>query len=311
MGRIVEAYGKRFDKHQALTSISASECEDDLCEFIRQAWHIVEPGAEYFHNWHVDMLAEHLEAITYGVELDNGVLYNRLLINIPPGMMKSLLTSVFWPAWEWGPKNMPHMRYLCASHSQDLAVRNSTKMRRLIDSEWYQDRWGDRVKLTKDQNQKTKFENTATGFMQAVASGSITGARGDRVIIDDPHSVEGASSDQMRATTIEWFLEAVPTRLNKPLESAIVVIMQRLHEEDVSGVILDKGLGYDHIMLPMRYDPSRAMPTMLGLEDPRKEPGQLLFSKRFPEAVVDRDEKAMGPYAVAGQFDQAPTPRPS
>lgn len=309
MVRIVEAYGKRFDKHQALTSISASECEDDLCEFIRQAWHIVEPGAEYFHNWHVDTLAEHLEAITYGIELEDGSLYNRLLINIPPGMMKSLLTSVFWPAWEWGPKNMPHMRYLCASHSQDLAVRNSTKMRRLIDSEWYQDRWGDRVKLTKDQNQKTKFENTATGFMQAVASGSITGARGDRVIIDDPHSVEGASSDQMRATTIEWFLEAVPTRLNKPLESAIVVIMQRLHEEDVSGVILDRGLGYDHIMLPMRYDPSRAMPTMLGLEDPRKEPGQLLFPKRFPEAVVDRDEKAMGPYAVAGQFDQAPTPR--
>lgn len=309
MGRIVEAYGKKFDRDQVLTSISAADCEDDLCEFIRQAWHIVEPGAEYFHNWHVDMLAEHLEAITYGVELEDGSLYNRLLINIPPGMMKSLLTSVFWPAWEWGPKNMPHMRYLCASHSQDLAVRNSTKMRRLIDSEWYQDRWGDRVKLTKDQNQKTKFENTATGFMQAVASGSITGARGDRVIIDDPHSVEGASSDQMRASTIEWFLEAVPTRLNKPLESAIVVIMQRLHEEDVSGVILEKQLGYDHIMLPMRYDPSRAMPTMLGEVDPRKEPGQLLFPKRFPEAVVDRDEKAMGPYAVAGQFDQAPTPR--
>jgi len=306
---VVEYEGVKVDADDTLVSISAGECQDSLVEFIRQSWHIVEPGAEYFHNWHVDMLSAALEAITYGVELEDGSLYNRLLINIPPGMMKSLLTSVFWPAWEWGPKNMPHLRYLCASHSQDLAVRNSTKMRRLIDSEWYQARWGDRVKLTKDQNQKTKFENTATGFMQAVAAGSITGARGDRVIIDDPHSVESAASDQMRASTIEWFLEAVPTRLNKPMESAIVVIMQRLHEEDVSGVILDKGLGYDHIMLPMRYDTSRAMPTMLGLEDERHEPGQLLFPARFPESVVERDERAMGPYAVAGQFDQAPTPR--
>jgi predicted phage terminase large subunit-like protein len=306
---IVELFGKKIDARQTLIDISRDECEASLAEFIRQAWHIVEPGADYVHNWHVDMICEHLEAITYGVEFDDGTKYNRLLINVPPGMMKSLLTNVFWPAWEWGPRNMPHMRYLCASHSMDLAIRDSTKMRRLIESEFYQSRWGDIVQITKDQNQKTKFELTSTGFRQAVAAGSITGARGDRVIIDDPHSVEGANSDQQRASTIEWFLEAVPTRLNKPLESAIVVIMQRLHEEDVSGVILSKGLGYDHIMLPMRYEPGRAHETMLGLEDPRTEEGQLLFPSRFPEIVVDRDENAMGPYAVAGQFQQSPEPR--
>ena len=306
---IVEIFGKKIDAIETLISISRDECEESLAEFIRQAWHIVEPGAEYIHNWHVDLIAESLEAITYGVELEDGSLYNRLLINVPPGMMKSLLTNVFWPAWEWGPKNMPHLRYLCASHSMDLAIRDSTKMRRLIESEWYQARWGDRVQITKDQNQKTKFELTSTGFRQAVAAGSITGARGDRVIIDDPHSVEGANSDQQRASTLEWFLEAVPTRLNKPMESAIVVIMQRLHEEDVSGVILDKGLGYDHIMLPMRYEPGRSYETMLGLEDPRTKEGELLFPARFPEAVVDRDELAMGPYAVAGQFQQSPEPR--
>jgi len=306
---IVELFGKKIDAIETLISISRDECEESLAEFIRQAWHIVEPGAPYIHNWHVDLIAESLEAITYGVELDDGTPYNRLLINVPPGMMKSLLTNVFWPSWEWGPKNMPHLRYLCASHSMDLAIRDSTKMRRLIESDWYQARWGDRVQITKDQNQKTKFELTSTGFRQAVAAGSITGARGDRVIIDDPHSVEGANSDQQRASTIEWFLEAVPTRLNKPMESAIVVIMQRLHEEDVSGVIIDKGLGYDHIMLPMRYEPGRAFPTMLGLEDPRTDEGELIFPSRFPEVVVDRDENAMGPYAVAGQFQQSPEPR--
>lgn len=309
MHDVVEIFGRKINRRQALIDISRDECEESLAEFIRQAWHIVEPGADYIHNWHVDLICESLTAITEGVEFDDGTLYNRLLINVPPGMMKSLLTNVFWPSWEWGPRNMPHMRYLCASHSMDLAIRDSTKMRRLIESEWYQERWGDRVQITKDQNQKTKFELTSTGFRQAVAAGSITGARGDRVIIDDPHSVEGANSDQQRASTLEWFLEAVPTRLNKPLESAIVVIMQRLHEEDVSGVILSKGLGYDHIMLPMRYEPGRAHETMLGLDDPRSEEGELLFPSRFPEVVVDRDELAMGPYAVAGQFQQSPEPR--
>lgn len=223
--------------------------------------------------------------------------------------MKSLTVGVFWPAWEWGPMNMPHMRYVCASHSQDLSIRDGLRMRRLVMSEWYQSNWGDRVKLTGDQNQKTKFENMATGFRQAAAAGSITGARGDRVIIDDPLSVDGANSDAVRESTNQWFLEAVPTRLNNPISSAIVVVMQRLHEEDVSGVILEKDLGYDHIMLPMRYDPSRAAPTKLDYSDPREEDGELLFPERFPLDVVDRDEKAMGPYATAGQFQQTPEPR--
>jgi hypothetical protein len=114
---LVEVFGKIIDRDQTLIDISRDECEENLSEFIRQAWHVVEPGAEYIHNWHVDMIAEHLEAITAGVELEDGTKYNRLLINVPPGMMKSLLTNVFWPAWEWGPCNMPHMRYVCASHS--------------------------------------------------------------------------------------------------------------------------------------------------------------------------------------------------
>jgi len=208
---------------------------------------------------------------------------------------------------------MPHMRYICAAHQQGLAIRDSTKMRRLVTSEWYQKHWGDRVKLTGDQNAKTKFETTATGFREAMAAGSITGSRGDRLILDDPHSVEGANSDAMRATTLEWFTEAVPTRLNNPKTSAIVIIMQRLHEEDVSGVVLDrkgfKGV-YDHICLPMRFEAWRTgIETKLGYADPREEEGELLFPARFPAEVVDRDEAAMGPYAVASQHQQTPTPR--
>lgn len=302
-----------IDGKASLRAIQKRRCELSLATFIKQAWHVVEPGQPFVDNWHIGLICAHLEAITDGHVLDDGSLYNRLLINVIPGAMKSMICNVFWPSWEWGPKNMPHMRYLCAAHQQGLAIRDSTKMRRLVTSEWYQDRWGDRVKLTGDQNAKTKFETTATGFREAMAAGSITGSRGDRVIIDDPHSVEGANSEAMRHTTLEWFTEAVPTRLNNPKTSAIVVIMQRLHEEDVSGVILErKGFQgvYDHICLPMRYEAWRdGVATKLGYLDPREEEGELLFPQRFPPEVVDRDEAAMGPYAVASQHQQVPSPR--
>ena len=129
MGQIIEMFGMRFDADQALKSLdqadyeeSAKECADSLSEFIRQAWHVIEPGSEYSHNWHVDFIAEHLQAITDGVELDDGTPYNRLMIAIPPGSMKSLMTNVFWPAWEIGPMKLTHLRYICVSHSQELEI---------------------------------------------------------------------------------------------------------------------------------------------------------------------------------------------
>jgi predicted phage terminase large subunit-like protein len=301
-----------FDPDATLRAIEKRACEQSLAEFIRRAWDVVEPGEKYLHNWHIDMICAHLEAVTFEEEID-GRPYNRLLINVPPGLMKSLILNVFWPSWEWGPCAMPHQRYLCAAHAQNLAIRDSMKMRRLVTSDWYRGYWGDRVKLTGDQNAKTKFETTATGFREAIAAGSITGARGTRVLIDDPHSVEGANSDAQRETTLEWFTEAVQTRLNNPVKSAIIVIMQRLHEDDVSGVILErKGFRgtYDHICLPMRYEKWRdGITTKLGYADPRTEEGELLFEDRFPEAVVDDLEAALGPYATAGQHQQTPAPR--
>ena len=302
--------GERIDIERSLLAISKARCERSLVEFVRQAWHTIEPGQDYTHGWHIDFIAEHLEAITNGEELPDGTVYNRLLVNIPPGTMKSLIVNVFWPAWEWGPKNMPHLRYVCAAHKvENLSARDSRRMRQMILSDWYQARWGDRVKMSKDQNEKLNFTNSAGGFRIATAMTSLTGIRGDRVLIDDPHSVDSAMSETQREAEVSTFLEAIPTRLNNPKTSAIVVIMQRLHESDISAVILDKQLGYDHIMLPMRYDPSRAMPTKLGYEDPREDEGELLFPERFPLDVVERDEKVMGPYATAGQFQQTPEPR--
>lgn len=271
-----------------------------LIEFVRDAWHIVEPAQPFVHGWHLDAIAEHLQAITDGK-------LTRLLINVPPGTMKSLLTAVFWPAWEWGPRSLPSTRVLATSHNDRLATRDNLKCRRLVQSAWFQDRWP--LRMVSDQNAKTKFENDKTGFREAMPFTSLTGSRGDRVIIDDPHSVDGAKSDAERNSVIDTFTESVPTRLNNPKSSAIIVVMQRLHEQDVSGVIVARNLGYEHLMLPMEFERARACSTSIGFRDPRTTEGELLFPKRFPREVVERDKAVMGSYTTAGQFQQRPAPR--
>jgi predicted phage terminase large subunit-like protein len=271
-----------------------------LAGFVREAWHVVEPAVDYAHGWHIDAICRHLEAVTSGE-------ITRLLINVPPGTMKSLLCGVFWPAWEWGPRNRPELRYLGSSYSEHYAKRDNRRMRDLVASEWYQTLWGDRVKLTRSG--EMAFANTRTGFRQGVPFSRLTGGRGDRVIIDDPHSVDGAESEAERLSTIRTFRESVPTRLNDPQRSAIVVVMQRLHEADVSGTILSLGLGYEHLMLPMEFEAERRCRTLIGFTDPRTEEGELLFPERFPRAVVERDKVPLGSYAVAGQFQQRPSPR--
>ncbi|WP_245447305.1 phage terminase large subunit [Methylobacterium sp. 17Sr1-1] len=290
------------DPPALIRALDRLDSEESLAGFVRRAWPVIEPGSAYVHGWHIDAVCAHLEAVSAGT-------ITRLLINVPPGTMKSLLAGVFWPAWEWGPKNRPGLRTVAVSHTERLALRDNLRTRRLITSPWYRALWGDRVRLTRDQNRKGRFETTATGLREAVSAGSITGSRGDRVILDDPISVDGASSERVREGVAQWFLEAVPTRLNDPVRSAIVVIMQRLHERDLSGVILAKTLGYDHLMLPMEFEPERACTTRIGFTDPRREAGELLFPARFPRAAVECDKAAMGEYAAAGQYQQRPAPR--
>lgn len=250
-------------------------------------------------------MALHLENV-FDAESGSGDL-RRLLVNIPPGTSKSLITSVFFSAWIWAKD--PTKRILSTSHNLENAIRDSLRTRRLIESEWYQRLWGDKVHLTGDQNAKAKFENTAKGFRQAAAFTSMTGLRADFVVLDDPSSVDDALSEQTRNSINLTFRESLPTRLNNPDKSAIIVVQQRLHEDDTSGVILSGDYGYEHLCLPMRYDPDRKCRTSIGFEDPREEEGELLFPERFPEWVVDRDEAIMGPIATAGQMQQSPIPR--
>jgi predicted phage terminase large subunit-like protein len=294
----------RAERTRRAIEQSRADCRS-LAEFSRQAWHVLEPSAPYVHGWHIDAICAHLEAVTWGRLLDLGM-DNRLLFNVPPGFMKSLLVSVFWPAWEWGPCDKPWTRYLSTSYSIDYVRRDSRRMRDLVSSEWYQERWGDKVKM--ERQGEASFSNTATGFREGVPFGSLTAGRADRLIIDDPHSTETAESDSDRARTTRIFRESVPSRINDARTSAIVVIMQRLHSDDVAGIALKLGLGYVHVMLPMEFEPERRCDTPF-YTDPRSVEGELLFPERFPREVVERDKKVLTQYAIAAQYQQRPAPR--
>lgn len=288
--------------------LDKADAEESLRDFIPLIWDQLEPGRAFVHGWAVDAVCDHLQAVSEGH-------IRKLLINIPPGCMKSLTTQVIWPAWEWGPRNRPDLRYICASYSQDLTIRDNQRCRNIIKGDVYQKFWGDRCQISSDQDAKRKFETTARGFKFATSvGGTVTGERGDRVIVDDPHKVDEAESTRVREEALFWFSEVLPTRVNDASTAAFIVIMQRVHERDVSGLILAEELGYEHLMLPMEFEPERKCVTSIGFSDPRTEEGELLWPERFPREYVENDLKPAlrstgGTYAEAGQLQQRPTPR--
>ena len=287
-------------------------CEESLLDFCSYVWPVVEPAVEFKKGWVLEAIAEHLEAVSYGY-------IKRLLINVPPGFTKSLMTDVFWPCWEWGPLNRPSLRYVCASYSNHLTIRDNMRSRNIIVSPRYQRLWGDRFGIDKAQFDKIKFGNDKTGWKLATSVGGIgVGERGDRFIIDDANNTMEMESEVTRQTTNMWFTEVVPDRLNNQQESAIVVIQQRLHEEDVSGIALSRDMGYTHLMVPMEYDSGRHCITVLGLdedeeevkwEDPRSVDGELAWPERFPPDTITQLKNDKGPYAWSGQYQQSPAPR--
>ncbi len=271
--------------------------------FITEFWDILEPKKQLKFGWALRAMCKHLEAVTAGD-------IQFLMMTVPPGMMKSLVL-VFWTAWEWGPLERPDIQVLATSYSQPNVLRDNMKLRRLVESDKFQMLWP--LKLRDDQNAKGKFENMGSGFSEARPFSSMTGGRGDRVKIDDPHSTETAESDTERQTAVRIFREGISDRLNDVTTSAIVIIMQRLHEQDVAGVALQLDIGFVHLNLPMEFEPERKCQTFvkgeLFFEDPRTEDGELLFPERFPAEEIERLKRAKGSYAYSGQYQQRPAPR--
>ncbi len=267
-----------------------------LHEFTQQAWQIVEPGQTFVDNWHIRGLCLHLEAVSRGD-------IRQLLINIPPGAMKSILSCVMWPCWMW--INRPDSRWMFGTYSSQLAVRDSLKRRAIIESPWYRMNWGDRVAMASDQNQKLRFENTQKGWMfSTTVDGAGTGEHPDFVVIDDPHSARQAESDVIRQQAIDWWDGTISTRgVSRGVRR--VVVMQRLHEKDLSGHLLAQG-GWEHICLPMRYEPDRKCRTSIGWEDNRERDGQLLWPGLFNDEKVRELERILN-HRSPGQLQQRPS----
>ena len=293
---------------QSLLNIDRQECEESLYDFLSRAWDKIDPSS-FTHGWPIEAIAEHLQAVVDGQ-------IKRLVINIPPRMGKSTITSVCFPAWTWAqphdsPTSGPGVQFLHASYAKDLALRDSVKCRRLLDSQWYRQRWGDKFSITSDQNTKTRFDNTRGGSRLSTSVGSqLTGEGGNIIVVDDPNAAQEAFSEATIETTIEWWDNALSTRLNDQKNGAFVVIQQRLSEQDLTGHILEKDVGeWCHLMLPMRYESGRSFQTVIGWDDPRSEEGELLWPDRMGEREVRILEKQLGPWGAAGQLQQRPEPK--
>lgn len=273
--------------------------ERSLRTYVELAWHILEPHTPFLQNWHIDLLSEHLEAVTAGE-------VTRLLINVPPRYMKSLLVSVLWPTWEW--IQAPHTRWLFASYAETLSTKHSMDRRTVLQSDWYLERWGSLVRLLPSPNEKREYQNARRGVMVATSvGGSVTGKGGSRIVVDDPHNPVQAESDAQREQAITFFNQTLSTRLDDKASGAIVVVMQRLHHRDLSAVCLDQG--FTHVRLPAESETRTTIFFPRSGRTETREAGALLWPERESATALAAQKTALGAYAYAGQYQQQPSPR--
>jgi predicted phage terminase large subunit-like protein len=213
----------------------------DFNSFINKVFNTINPKIEYQANWHIELISEYLQAV------QNGDI-KRLIINIPPRSLKSICIGVAWPAWILG--HNPSKRIMSASYSQILSIKHSLDCRFIISSNWYKSIFPKTI-LSNQHNQKSKFLTTVNGFRFATSvGGSVTGEGGDILIIDDPHNPTQINSIKLRRRVNEWFEQTYVTRLNNRNNGAIILVMQRLHEEDLSGYLVASSDSWQHLKIP-------------------------------------------------------------
>lgn len=303
-----EAYSALQEKKaQTLKEIEALtlEAERRKCKtlkgFVGVFWEVVEPEIPLAWSWHLDELCTILEDVEQGRVL-------KVIANVPPGTMKSLLSSVFFRAWIWSKD--PSKRFLAGSYGGHLSVRDNVKLRTIVTSSKFTCLFPN-VKLTSDQNAKEKFETSKGGWSIATSVGGAgTGEHPDFTIIDDPLTEQQSRSEADRAAANNWIDRTLSTR-GVTRDMRTVLIMQRLHEDDPTGHLLQKG-GWEHVVFPMRFIGEVRYPDgRVEMPDPRDRrtlKGELLWPSLFPERKVKSLEIALGPYAAAGQLQQRPSP---
>ncbi|AGJ99165.1 Putative phage terminase [Wolbachia endosymbiont of Drosophila simulans wNo] len=278
----------------------------NLLKFIELCFQTVVPGCEYNDYQYIKVIADRLEAASAGK-------VKRIIFNMPPRSMKSICVSVAWPAWILG--NQPTARIIVASYSRLLSEKHSLDTRCIMQSDWYRELFP-KVELCKDQNTKYKFQTVQRGCRIATSvGGTLTVEGGDFIIVDDPLSPAQALSETFRKRAANWFDQALVTRLNDRKKGVIVLVMQRLHLEDLTGHLLCKPRNiWHHVRLPIIaedkeiiYSVNNHIPEHEQEIYSRKE-GQLLYSLTEGKEEIEMIKAEFGSYGFAAQYQQNPLP---
>jgi predicted phage terminase large subunit-like protein len=272
---------------------------NDLATFIARTFNHLDPQTTYAHNWHIDLLADRLTQV-FGGKI------RRLIITVPPRSLKSICASVAFPAWTLG--RTPSKRIICASYGQELSNKLARDTASVMGSDWYCRTFATR--LAGHRTASADFETTERGGRMATSVGGVlTGRGGDIVIIDDPVKPDEAMSETQRNAANDWFDNTLYSRLNDKRTGAIVIIMQRLHLDDLVGHVLEQE-DWDIVNLPAIAidEETWSYRTLFGPNERTRTPGELLHPNREPQEVLEALRKTLGEYAFSAQYLQAPVP---
>jgi predicted phage terminase large subunit-like protein len=265
--------------------------------FVYSAFEALNPGQRLVPNWHID-------AICYCIQqMVGGLSRKRLVLNLPPRSLKSFVVSVCLPAWLLGRN--PGTRIICASYSQDLSDKFSRDCRALLDTPFYK-RVFPRTRLNPRKTSEGEFETTRRGYRLATSvGGTLTGRGGDVLIIDDPIKANDANSEVALTGAIDWFRNTALSRMDNPRESLIVATMQRLHVDDLSGILIEQG--WPHLAIPAIA--TESIDYVIGEDEIYHRPvGQLLQPDRDSSEALEEIKREIGSRIFSAQFQQNPTP---
>lgn len=279
--------------------VKRKRAEQSLYEFMRQAWHVIEPATQFVEGWHLEEIALHLEAVTTGK-------IRKLIINIPPRHCKTILVCVMWPCWVWATQ--PSKRWMFGSYGMGLSLDASMLCRNILESEWYKSNWGDKFGIMHDQNAKHYFLNDKSGGRFASSTdGVTTGKGGDFLVADDPINAKEGASEAALINCIKWWDQGMATRFNNPKKGCKVIVMQRVGEKDLTGHVLKNQTGWTHLFLPAEFEPDRKCVTSIG-GDRRTKAGELLWKELYGPDEIAELKQSLGEYGTAGQLQQRPAP---
>jgi predicted phage terminase large subunit-like protein len=288
-----------LDRAAALRLLVAERFSTDFAAFVKKAWSILHPARPMVWSWHYELICEYLTAI-------HQRRLTRLILNVPPRTAKSTIATICFPCWVWSTN--PGHNFLSASYSLDLSTEHSVMRRNLLQSGWYRRMWGDKFRLAGDRNQVGQFMNDRGGQMIASSVGATAWGRGaDTLIVDDPVNASQALSDAERKAANDWIDNTLRSRLNDPAGGAIVLIMQRLHELDPTGYLLEQEPGvWTHIRIPLEAEEDETWTFPISGKVLMRKAGDILMPTRFTPAVVEQLRARR--LVFAGQSQQRPTP---